>query len=355
MSSAHVKMQGEPSGRHYLVTGHTGFKGAWLVMLLRALGHRVSGLALDPLPGALFTTARVDELLEMDVRADICDTIAVRDTMEATRPDAVVHLAAQAIVRESYRAPANTVETNVIGTMNVLEASRSVDSVLAQLIITTDKVYRNVGRVEGYREDEPLGAADPYSTSKAMADLLVQSWVRSFDGPPTAVARGGNVIGGGDNAADRLLPDLIRAFADGRTARLRFPDAVRPWQHVLDCLDGYLTIVDALLEGDGGAGEWNIGPGRESFVTVGAMSDHVADRWGHGATWEREPIPQPTEAGLLAIDPEKARRDLNWESRLRYPESVDWTVDWERAVRSGEDPRAVTSMQISRYLDRSTS
>ena len=341
------------TGRHYLVTGHTGFKGAWLVMLLHALGHRVSGFALDPLPGALFVTARVGDLLEMDVRADIRDARAVREAMEAARPDVVVHLAAQALVRESYQDPARTVETNVIGTMNVVEASRSVDSVLAQLIITTDKVYRNVGRVEGYREDEPLGAADPYSTSKAMADLLVQSWVRSFDGPPTAIARGGNVIGGGDNAADRLLPDLIRAFAEGRTARLRFPEAVRPWQHVLDCLDGYLAIVDALLDGRG-AGEWNVGPGAESFVTVGAMTDHVVQRWGKSAAWEQESVPQPAEAGLLAIDPEKARRELDWQSRLLYPESVDWTIDWERAVHSGEDPRIVSELQISRYIDGRT-
>ncbi len=351
MSSDSVDRQTSRVVRHYLVTGHTGFKGAWLVMLLHALGHRVSGFALDPLPGTVFTTAQVGDLLEMDVRADIRDPSAVREAMEAVRPDVVIHLAAQAIVRESYRDPARTVETNVIGTMNVVEASRLVDSVRAQLIITTDKVYRNVGRVEGYREDEPLGAADPYSTSKAMADLLVQSWARSFDGPPTATARGGNVIGGGDNAADRLLPDLIRAFVDGRTARLRFPEAVRPWQHVLDCLDGYLTIVDALLDGRG-TGEWNIGPGAESFVTVGKVADHVAQRWGEDAAWEQESVPQPAEAGLLAIDPDKARRELNWTSRLLYPESVDWTIDWERAVHAGDDPRVAAERQISHYLDR---
>lgn len=338
------------TGRHYLVTGHTGFKGAWLVMLLRAQGHRVSGLSLDPVPGALFTSARVAELLETDVRADIRDAGAVQRAFEEIQPEIVVHMAAQPIVRESYRDPAGTIETNVIGTMNVINASRAIDSVLAQLVITTDKVYRNSGRVEGYREDEPLGAADPYSTSKAMADLLVQSWVHSFDGPPTAIARGGNVIGGGDSAADRLIPDLIRAFADGRAAQLRFPQAVRPWQHVLDCLDGYLCIVDALLDGKG-TGEWNIGPGSESFVTVGAVADYVAHRWGPPAVWVQDSVPQTSEAVLLALDPEKAHTQLGWLPRLQYPASVDWTVDWERAVHAGEDPRSTSESQIARYLD----
>jgi len=339
------------TGLHVLVTGHTGFKGAWLVMLLRARGDRVSGIALDPALDSLFAAARVDELLEKDVRADIRDAAAVRSAVEAAQPDVVIHLAAQPLVRESYRDPEGTIQTNVIGTMNVLDAARAVGSIRAELIVTTDKVYRNVGRVEGYREDEALGAADPYSTSKAMADLLAQSWIKSFDGPPAAVARGGNVIGGGDHAADRLLPDLFRALADRRTAWLRFPESVRPWQHVLDCLSGYLAIVDALMKGRG-TGEWNIGPDAESFVTVGAVANHVVERWGDGARWDRDSTPQRPEAVLLALDPGKAERELDWRGRLRYPTSLDWTIDWERAVLGGADARTVTEQQITRYLNQ---
>jgi len=333
--------------RHYLVTGHTGFKGAWLVMLLRSMGHRVSGFALDPQPGSLFRAARVGELMEADIRGDIRDRDAVRAAVGQLQPDVVMHLAAQPIVRDSYRDPVGTVETNVVGTMNVLVAVGATPSVRAHVVVTTDKVYRNVDREEGYREDEALGAADPYSTSKAMADLLTQGWVRSFEGPPTAIVRGGNVIGGGDHAADRLVPDLVRAFAAGRPARIRFPEAVRPWQHVLDCLSGYLSVAEALLEGRG-AGEWNIGPGRESFVTVGAVADHVVARWP-GAAWEVESTPQRSEATLLSLDPAKAEQRLGWSNVLRYPRCLDWTIDWERAVQDGSDPRVETERQIMRH------
>jgi len=339
------------SGPHYLVTGHTGFKGAWLVMLLRARGHKVSGLALDPLPGALFAEARLDELLENDLRIDIRDGQAVREAVEAVQPDVVVHMAAQPLVRESYRIPVDTIMTNVVGTLNVLEAARMTDSVAAHLVVTTDKVYQNVGRAEGYGEHEPLGAADPYSTSKAMADLLAQSWARSFVGPQLAIARGGNVIGGGDVSADRLLPDLMRAFVDGKVAKLRYPYSVRPWQHVLDCLDGYLTITEALLDGRG-AGEWNVGPSADSFVTVAEVADRAASCWGQTAAWESDDGAHPSEATLLSLDPSKIQRDLAWRSRLGFPQSVDWTVEWAKAVDSGENPRDVSFRQIDDYLGR---
>jgi CDP-glucose 4,6-dehydratase len=337
--------------RHVLVTGHTGFKGAWLSLLLAARGDRVSGLALDPEPGALFTAAHVADVLEHDARADVRDARAVADVVADVRPDVVVHLAAQPLVRASYREPRLTFETNVMGTLNVLEAVSHTSSVAAELIVTTDKVYRNDRRERGYEEGEPLGAADPYSTSKAMADLLTQSWASSFDGCPIAVARGGNVIGGGDHAEDRLLPDLIRAFANGERAVIRYPDAVRPWQHVLDCVSGYLTIVDALLDGRG-QGSWNIGPDRTSFVTVGEVATHAAGRWASDAGWERDAQAHVAEAELLALDPSRATNELGWVGALPYPESVDWTVDWHRAVEHGDDPRAVTEAQITAYLQR---
>jgi CDP-glucose 4,6-dehydratase len=334
---------------HYLVTGHTGFKGAWLVLMLRAEGHTVSGIALDPIAGSLFETARVGELMVHDIRLDIRDADAVRDAVTRLQPDVVYHLAAQPLVVESYRDPRTTFETNVMGTLNILEAVGATPSVAAQVVITTDKVYLNVDQVEGYRESDALGAADPYSSSKAMADILTQSWVKSFPAVPTAIARGGNVIGGGDNASNRLVPDLVAAFANGQEASLRFPSAVRPWQHVLDCLDGYRAIERALLAGTG-AGEWNIGPGRESFVTVSDFADVAAELWGDGARWHASDDSHAAEANLLSLDPTRASELLGWSSKLKYPESLAWVVEWHKSVAGGVDPRVETDAQVSRYL-----
>lgn len=330
---------------HYLITGHTGFKGAWLTMMLVERGHQVSGLALDPEPGALFESARLSELMESDIRGDIRDAALVQSALNMARPDVVIHLAAQPLVRESYRDPRWTMETNVMGTFNVLEAVSATDSVRAHLVITTDKVYRNVNQVAGYVEDDALGGHDPYSASKAMADLLTQSWVSSFDGPPTAVARAGNVIGGGDVSKDRLLPDLLRSFASGSPAFIRYPDAVRPWQHVLDCLNGYLLLGDALLDGTG-SGEWNLGPGIGSFVTVGALADFAASVWGNDASWITDQDSHPHEAGLLALDAAKARTELGWHDRLSFDEAVRWTVDWETARLAGSSPAELSMDQI---------
>jgi CDP-glucose 4,6-dehydratase len=337
---------------HYLVTGHTGFKGSWLTVMLRQAGHTVSGLALDPLEGSLFESARLHELLEHDHRVDIRDADATAAAIAQTSPDVVVHMAAQPLVRESYRQPRLTYDTNVTGTMNVLEAVERTPSVKAHLVITTDKVYRNDGRVEGYREDDPLGAADPYSTSKAMADLLTQSHIASGSTVPTAIARGGNVIGGGDVSPERLIPDLVSAFGVGRAARIRNPDAVRPWQHVLDCLDGYLTIVDAMLASRA-PGAWNIGPGRESFVTVGDVATLAAHLWGDSATWVAEPDTGLYESQLLSLDPSRAERELNWRNTLVYPLSVEWTIGWHRDRHDGADARALMLAQLTDYLSRS--
>lgn len=333
---------------HYLVTGHTGFKGAWLTLMLSERGHDVSGIALDPEPGALFETARLAELLRHDIRQDIRDRDALREAVTTVAPDVVVHLAAQPLVRVSYEEPLATVETNVIGTMNVLDAVGRVPTVRAHLVITTDKVYRNVNQVAGYVEDDALGGHDPYSASKAMTDLLVQSWISSFPGCPTAIARAGNVIGGGDVSRDRLLPDLLAAFTEGRPAHIRYPDAVRPWQHVLDCLNGYLTLVDSMLSrGIGGA--WNFGPGPEAFVTVGAVADLAAGVWGTGAGWTTDGGEHPHEASLLALDADKAREHLGWSDRLSFREAVEWTVNWQRERVTGRGARDITRDQIAAF------
>ncbi len=333
---------------HVLVTGHTGFKGAWLTLMLAQQGHQVSGLALDPEPGALFERAALHELLVHDVRGDVREAGTVLSALGRIRPDAVFHLAAQPLVRESYANPRWTMETNVMGTFNVLEAVSRTDSVRAHVVVTTDKVYRNVNQVAGYVEDDALGGHDPYSASKAMADLLTQSWVNSFPGCPTAIVRAGNVIGGGDVCKDRLLPDLLRAFAEGRPAAIRYPDAVRPWQHVLDCLNGYTTALAALLDG-GAAGSWNFGPGPESFVTVGAIADLAASLWGEGAAWSVPADVHPHEAELLALDATRARQALGWDDRLSYREAVGWTVEWERDRLAGQDPRRLCEEQLSRF------
>jgi CDP-glucose 4,6-dehydratase len=337
---------------HYLVTGHTGFKGSWLVLLLRARGHRVSGMALDPVSGGLYEQARLAEVVEHDHRVDIRDQAAVARSMAEIAPDVVVHLAAQALVRESYARPRETLETNVWGTLNVTEAVAATPGVRAYVVVTTDKVYRNIHQIAGYVEGDALGGDDPYSVSKAMADLMTQAWIHRFPGVPTAIARAGNVIGGGDVSTDRLLPDLIDAAEQGRAPSLRYPQAVRPWQHVLDCLNGYLVLVDALLAGKG-EGAWNFGPGPESFITVGEISHLVADIWGATQTWRTVSVSQPHEAELLALDASHAERELGWSNRLGFRETVEWTVEWERLRRlENRDSRELTEDQILRFETR---
>lgn len=336
---------------HYLVTGHTGFKGSWLVLLLKRRGHTVSGLALDPPAAGLYERAGIGQLVEHDLRIDIRDAAATARGIASVAPEVVIHMAAQPLVRESYRAPRETIDTNVIGTMNVIDGVERAGTAKAHVVITTDKVYRNVNQVAGYGESDPLGGDDPYSASKAMADLLTQSWIKSFPGTPTAIARAGNVIGGGDVSSDRLLPDLIASFAAGRAPVLRYPRAVRPWQHVLDCLNGYLMLVDALLDGRG-SGEWNFGPGRDSFVDVAHVADLVSGLWGGGISWVADGGEHPHEANLLALDAAKAERELGWRNRLSFLESVEWTVAWHQEDAAGRSAHDNTVAQIAAFEDK---
>lgn len=333
-----------------LVTGHTGFKGAWLSLMLARAGHEVHGIALEPDPAGIYSRASVGDAMASSTLLDIRDADALRPLIGGLEPELAFHLAAQPLVRRSYQQPRWTVETNVMGTFNVIEALAATDC-RGAVIVTTDKVYRNVGRTEGYGEDEPLGGHDPYSASKAAADLLAQSWQASFPQLRLAIARAGNVVGGGDVAEDRLLPDLMRAFAQGREAIVRNPDAVRPWQHVLDCLQGYLDLSAALLDGRG-EGAWNLGPEPSSFRTVADAASTAAAAWGPEASWTVEQDPKAVhEAALLTLDASRAREQLGWRERLSFDDAIDWTVAWTRAVAAGGDAAAVTAAQLDRFAD----
>lgn len=334
---------------HYLVTGHTGFKGAWLTTWLSLSGHKVSGISLDPDAESLYSKANLSEFITNDFRIDIRNADETIAAIKQIQPDVVFHMAAQPLVRESYLNPRFTFETNAIGTLNVLEGVAKAKSAKAHIVITTDKVYRNVNRVAGYKETEPLGGDDPYSASKAMADILTHSWITSFPGVPTAVVRAGNVIGGGDSSRDRLIPDLINSFSSGKSPILRYPNAVRPWQHVLDCLNGYVGISDYLLSG-GNESKFNIGPDEESFVTVGEVANLVGKLWGSDKTWILDEGENFHEAGLLALDASLARTTLGWADKLKFENAIKWTVDWYKQIEIGNSPRTTTENQVENFL-----
>lgn len=333
---------------HYLITGHTGFKGAWLSLLLRERGHRVSGISLEPATNSLFNRINIGAFLENDIRCDITDLPKLKKEFCAIDPDVVVHLAAQALVRESYKNPFSTFETNVIGTLNVLKASQAIIDLKAQLIVTTDKVYKNIGKSSGYVESDALGGQDPYSASKAMADIATQSWLCSFENAPTAIARAGNVIGGGDVCADRLIPDLIKSFSSGFTPKLRAPDSVRPWQHVLDCLNGYLVLIDQMLIGNGD-GAWNFGPDGSQLHTVADVANIAGELWGAKKNWESDLGVHPYETSLLTLDSNKARSKLGWSDKLNFQDSVEWTINWYKNVEKGIDPVEETLRNIREF------
>lgn len=334
----------------YFITGHTGFKGAWLSLLLSEAGHEIVGLSLDPEPGSLFERAELSTRFAQDLRGDIRDPEVVLQAMENAQPDVVIHLAAQPLVRDSYSRPRWTMETNVMGTLAVLEAAQSSPGIQALLVITTDKVYRNVSQDAGYVESDALGGHDPYSASKAMSDILVSSWVSSFPGPTTGIARAGNVIGGGDVSRDRLLPDLLGSFASGETAEIRYPESVRPWQHVLDCLNGYLLLTKALVQGQA-SGAWNFGPDPDSCRTVADLATSAAAIWGEGANWAASRAQHPHEAALLTLDASRARQELDWKDRLTFDMAVEWTVEWTKRVQSGEPALTATLRQIREFSE----
>ena len=314
----------------YLVTGHTGFKGSWMSLWLSEQGHSVSGISLNPDTDSIFNQADVKNVLDRDFRIDIRDKDLLTAAVREIDPEVVIHLAAQPLVRSSYKFPVETFQTNVIGTLNLLEATKNLDSLRASLVITTDKVYKNFGHFDGYVESDPLGGEDPYSASKAAADLASQSWISSFGVSKVAIARAGNVIGGGDWAQDRLIPDLVRAYDNQESPLIRNPNSIRPWQHVLDCLNGYLLLINSMLK-DGTAGEWNFGPDHRERYTVSEVIESFAKNYGvEVAPWTQDKNPNPPEAGFLLLDSTKSRTLLNWKDMLSFEESLAWTANWYR-------------------------
>lgn len=345
-------------GRRVFITGHTGFKGSWLCLWLKELGADVTGYALPaPTQPSLFELARVPDFVKHQL-GDVRDPGALQKALTAANPEVVIHMAAQSLVRYSYDNPVETFSTNVMGTVNLLEAVRHVPSVRSVVVVTSDKCYYNEEWVWGYREDSRLGGHDPYSGSKGAAELAVTVYQNSFfdsarHGDLAAVgsARAGNVIGGGDWAADRLVPDIIRSLLKGEPTLIRNPQATRPWQHVLEPLHGYLMLAERLYsDRHAFASGWNFGPPEDSEKTVGWIIEQLYQRWNVDFEWQRDRNPGPPESTFLKLDASKARAHLQWRPKLDLATTLDWIVDWYRAFQAGQDLRDVSLADIRRFM-----
>ncbi len=359
--------------RRVLLTGHTGFKGSWMAIWLHRLGAKVVGLSLDPPSSpSLFDLAGIGELMTADIRADINQSEALRSAIDEHQPEIIFHMAAQALVRASYQSPLETWATNVMGTLNLLEAIRRSGRPCTVVNVTSDKCYRNTERTAAYGEDDCLGGSDPYSASKAAAEIATASWRQSFFGSKAATsgvagttsgagdaarpavrlatARAGNVLGGGDYAADRLVPDCVRAFQASQPVLIRNPGAVRPWQFVLDPLEGYLRLAEAMnQQGEDFADAWNFGPPADDARTVEWTVSRAAELWANGASWQSDGGDHPRESGRLTIDAGKAHRLLNWQIRLPAEETMQWTMSWYRQLHDGAAARDLCLDQIERF------
>lgn len=341
------------AGKRVLLTGHTGFKGAWLTLWLHQLGARVAGLSLPPVTDPnLFEAARLSELCAASRMVDIRDRGATATMIRESRPEIVLHLAAQPLVRASYREPVETFATNVQGTVHVLDALRGLETVQVAVMVTTDKVYRNREWARPYSEEDTLGGADPYSASKAACEMVIQSYRDSFlrgQGVRVASARAGNVIGGGDWSEDRLIPDAVRAWQQGRVLEIRRPGAVRPWQHVLEPLAGYLILAEALWHRRAAEDAYNFGPPQEDAASVRSVIETARRARGGGEVLYHEDIQGPHEAGLLLLESAKARSVLGYRSRLGLAESVRRTLDWYRSHSEGREARSLCERDIREY------
>jgi CDP-glucose 4,6-dehydratase len=318
--------------------------------MLSELGHELHGYSLDPEPDSLFTAAEISKLYVTDIRSDVRDQGALQGALSQVNPDVVIHLAAQALVREGYRKPKETFETNFNGTLNLLSSLDRLSNLKAALIVTTDKVYADSDKPLGCAETDPLGGLDPYSASKAAADILSQAWAYSNPHLPIAIARAGNVIGGGDRSIDRLIPDLVRAFSSQQTALVRNPNSIRPWQHVMDCLSGYLLLVNSVSTYQS-RGAWNFGPENSDHITVQAIVELAANFWGESASWGLQPSePELAESPTLRLNIEKARSSLSFSTRFSATQAVHSTMDWELDVLGGTTPSDATRRQVIEYL-----
>lgn len=345
-------------GKRVFLTGHTGFKGSWLSLWLQSLGAQVSGFALAPASTpSLFQAARVVDGMHSAI-GDIRDPQALRAAMQAAQPEIVIHMAAQALVRYSYEHPVETYSTNVMGLVNLFEAVRATPGIKAVLNVTSDKCYDNKEWPWGYRENEALGGYDPYSNSKACAELVTSAYRNSFFNPAQYAVHGvalgsgraGNVIGGGDWAGDRLVPDMVRAITAGQAVRIRSPHAIRPWQHVLEPLSGYLALAERLYtDGPAFAEGFNFGPHDTDARPVQWIIERLCAQWGDGAAWELDGAPQPHEATYLKLDCSKARARLDWQPRWPLQRTLDEIVAWHQAHARGDDMRSVTLAQIASY------
>ncbi len=345
-------------GRRVFLTGHTGFKGSWLSLWLADLGAAVTGFALaPPTRPSLFDQARVADRVQ-SIDGDVRDLEALMDALGAARAEVVIHMAAQSLVGASYEQPVATYATNVMGTVNVLEAVRRVGEARAVVCVTSDKCYENHETDIAYREGDAMGGYDPYSSSKGCAELVASAYRRSFfhprrlavHGVGLATARAGNVIGGGDWAQNRLIPDLMRGFSAGARPQVRSPASIRPWQHVLEPLGGYMLLAERLWHGDVAAADgWNFGPDDTDAREVGWLADRVAELWGDGAGWDRAGAAPRHEATFLRLDCSKARGLLGWRPAWTLDEALRRIVAWHRAFASGEDARALTLEQIREY------
>ena len=345
------------------LTGHTGFKGGWLALWLSSMGAKVTGYALTPNTSpSLFEALSLDSVLATSHIANICDLDRLQNAVATCKPEIVIHMAAQPLVRYSYANPVETYMTNVMGTVNILESIRKTDSVKATVVVTTDKCYENKEWVWGYRENEPMGGFDPYSNSKGCAELVTSAYRQSYFSDPAgnpnrvASARAGNVIGGGDWSEDRLIPDAIKAFEASQTLMIRNPLATRPWQHVLEPLSGYLILAQSLYQdGEKFSSAWNFGPKDKDNRPVQEVITSLCKQWGPDAKWGQDTSSQPHEAGLLKLDCSKASKQLLWEPKWNLENAIEKIIQWHKAYLAKENMQALTLKQIHQYINTNVS